>query len=63
MRSEYVERSARSWLGSDRASALEYLEASESLSAEQKTKLIELPADQLQRGRGDDFRGRGRRPF
>ena len=63
MRSEYVERSARSWLGSDRASALEYLETSESLSAEQKTKLIELPADQLQRGRGDDFRGRGRRPF
>ena len=63
MRSEYVERSARSWLASDRASALEYLETSESLSAEQKTKLIELPADQLQRGRGDDFRGRGRRPF
>jgi len=63
MRSEQVERSARSWLASDRASALEYLETSESLSAEQKTKLIELPADELQRGGRDDFRGRGRRPF
>ncbi|MDE0571113.1 MAG: hypothetical protein OSB44_10555 [Verrucomicrobiales bacterium] len=61
MRGEQVERSARSWLASDRAAALEYLETSESLSADQKTKLIELPADQLQRG--NDFRGRGRRPF
>ena len=63
LRSEQVERSARSWLASDRAAALEYLETSESLSAEQKTKLIEIPAEDLQRGRGDDFRGRGRRPF
>ena len=39
MRSEQVERSARSWLASDRAAALEYLEQSNSLSAEQKQSL------------------------
>ena len=64
MRGEQVERSTRSWLASDRAAALEYLETSESLSAEQKTKLIELPPEQLRRGSGGDQRfGRGRRPF
>ena len=39
------------------------IKTSESLSAQQNTKLFELPADQSQRGRGHDFRGRGRRPF
>ena len=62
MRSEQVSRSARSWLASDRASALEYLEQSNSLSAEQKTELINIPQEELQRGGGDDRRRRGR-PF
>ena len=62
MRSEQVSRSARSWLASDRAAALEYLEQSNSLSAEQKTELINIPQEELQRGGGDDRRRRGR-PF
>lgn len=63
MRSEQVERSARSWLASDRAAALEYLEQSNSLSAEQKTELINLSPEELNRGRErEGWRGRGR-PF
>ena len=63
MRSEQVERSARSWLASDRAAALEYLEQSNSLSAEQKTELINLSPEELNRGRDrEGWRGRGR-PF
>ena len=63
MRSEQVERSARSWLASDRAAALEYLEESNSLSAEQKTELINLSPEDLNRGRDrEGWRGRGR-PF
>ena len=62
-RSEQVERSARSWLASDREAALEYLEQSNSLSAEKKTELINLTPEQLNRGRDrDGWRGRGR-PF
>ena len=63
MRSEQVERSARSWLANDRAAALEYLEQSNSLSAEQKTELINLSPEELNRGGDrDGRRGRGR-PF
>ena len=61
MRSEQVESSARNWLSKDRASALEYLESTTSLSAEQKTKLINIPQEELERG-GRDSRRRGR-PF
>ena len=61
MRSEQVESSARNWLSKDRASALEYLESTNSLSAEQKTKLINIPQEELERG-GRDSRRRGR-PF
>jgi len=61
MRSEQVESSARNWLSKDRASALEYLEGTDSLSAEQKTKLINIPQEELERG-GQDSRRRGR-PF
>lgn len=63
MRGEQVSRSTRSWLANDRAAALEYLDTTESLSVEQKTGLINLTPEQLQRdSRRDAWRGRGR-PF
>ena len=59
-RSEQVQRSTRRWLSSDRDSAVEYIESSQSLNAEQKSELINLTPEQL--APRDDRRFRGR-PF
>lgn len=57
-RSEQVQRSARRWLASDRDSAVEYIESSQSLNAEQKSGLINLTPEQLQPRDERRFRGR-----
>ena len=57
-RSEQIQRSARRWLSSDRGSAVGYIEASQSLNAEQKAELINLTPEQLAPREERRFRGR-----
>jgi hypothetical protein len=57
-RSEQVQRSTRRWLASDRDSAVEYIESSQSLNAEQKSELMSLTAEQLVPRDERRFRGR-----
>lgn len=57
-RSEQVQRSSRRWLASDRDAAVEYIESSPSLNAEQKSELINLTPEQLAPRDERRFRGR-----
>ena len=57
-RSEQVQRSSRRWLASDRDAAVEYIESSQSLNAEQKSELINLTPEQLAPRDERRFRGR-----
>jgi hypothetical protein len=57
-RSEQVQRSSRRWLVSDREAAVDYIESSQSLNAEQKSELINLTPEQLAPRDERRFRGR-----
>ena len=57
-RGEQLQRSARRWLSSDRGAAVEYIESSQSLNAEQKNELISLTPEQLAPRDERRFRGR-----
>jgi hypothetical protein len=57
-RGEQLQRSARRWLSSDRGAAVEYIESSQSLNAEQKSELINLTPEQLTPRDERRFRGR-----
>ncbi|MCH2060002.1 MAG: hypothetical protein MK183_05190 [Verrucomicrobiales bacterium] len=57
-RSEQIQRSARRWLSSDRGAAVDYIESSQALNADQKAELINLTPEQLAPREERRFRGR-----
>jgi hypothetical protein len=57
-RSEQIQRSARRWLASDRGAAVDYIESSQALNADQKAELINLTPEQLAPRDERRFRGR-----